>query len=167
MWKEYIASNESLEIMSIMYAHIFVYRGRCELLNATKRVKGEIIVWCRDCGPLQLTSRLPPGHGTYIFLCYFNSPGSIQPCHATPAMLGTYRTHCNHSPTRYSFTPEWSETHKGRMSFPMTQNRNNSIQRWEGRIMIFLWKGCTKRAWNSHDRQCNCKIGRHPSPSLA
>ena len=65
--------------------------------------------------------------------------------------IGIYRTHCFLYPTRYSFIPERSEAHADEVPCPRTQHRNNA-QRWEARQMTFLWKSCTKRVSNSHDR---------------
>ena len=68
---------------------------------------------------------------------------------AAISALGTRRHLC---PTRYSFTPESSEVCEGKC---LAQGHNIEImsQYWEGRIMIFLWKSCTKRDSKPHGRQ--------------
>ena len=75
-------------------------------------------------------------YSSYIahILCSVTRP--VHPCTiSTPVLehtallsaaisaLGAYRTHCRLRPTRYSLTPEWSETHESKVPCPRKQHR--------------------------------------------
>ena len=71
---------------------------------------------------LQVTS----GQGTCIFMCHFDSLMRNRPC--KPFGSWHFASYCHVCPTRcaYSFKPEWSEAHEGKVPCLRTQHRNTS-----------------------------------------
>ena len=62
-----------------------------------------------------------PGHWICSFIYNFNSPGGIQHCSHVALIT------CHLCPTRYSFTPEWSEVLEGNMPCPGTQHWYHNV----------------------------------------
>ena len=90
-------------------------------------------------------------------MCRLNTPVSIQSSRHFGAR--TSCTHCHICPTKYSFTPEWSEARECEVSCPRTQYRTN-VQRWEGINMIFLWKLVPNQDWTHTTGSRNYKALR-------
>ena len=80
------------------------------------------------CSVRRSISRLVTGS---VHLCAISTPHWAYSPVTIPA-LGTYRKNCHHSPTRYSFTLEWSEALKAWNAFPCyttSKQRRPNVER--------------------------------------